>query len=103
VLVVTEPTLSGLHDLERVDDLAGHFELPVAVVVNKYDLNESMTLKIGQFCGERGFKVVGKIPYSQDFTDAMVQCQSIMEYRNGPASEVVRAAWKEIQELLKID
>jgi len=101
-LAVTEPTLSGLHDLERIADLAGHFELTVTVAVNKYDLNESMTIKIEQFCKERGFRVVGKIPYSQDFTDAMVQCQSIVEYRNGPASEAVKATWKKVQELLKI-
>jgi MinD superfamily P-loop ATPase len=97
VLAVTEPTRSGLHDLKRIADLAGHFSLPVAVIVNKSDLNESMTTEIFRFCEKRGFLVVGKIPYSQDFTDAMVACQSIVEYKNGPASEAVRAIWKEIQ------
>ena len=103
VLAVTEPTPSGRHDLERIADLAGHFGLPLAVIVNKYDLNEWMTLEIIQYCEKQGFRVVGKIPYSVHFTDAMVAGQSILEYEDRPASDAVRAAWKEIHNLLKLD
>ena len=99
VLAVTEPTPSGLHDLERIADLAVHFRIPVAVAVNKFDLNESMTDEIHRFCEKRGFNAVGKIPYCRDFTEAMVAGQTIMEHGNGPASEAVRAIWNETKRL----
>ena len=109
-LAVTEPTLSGLHDLERIADLAGHFGLPVVVVVNKYDLNESMTLEIERWCADRNIGVAGRIPYSSDFTVAMVAGLSVVEYADrcapgaasgdGEASRKVREIWEAAHELL---
>jgi MinD superfamily P-loop ATPase len=92
VLAVTEPTLSGLHDLERVVLLAGHFDAPVAVVVNKYDLNEEMALEIEQWCADRKIRIAGRIPYSGEFTAAMIAGQSVVEHAAMPASQSARAA-----------
>lgn len=100
VLAVTEPTLSGLHDLERVLDLARHFSIPAAVVVNKFDVNETMTREIEDFCRARNVQIAGRIPYSQEFMDAMIQGKSMVDYSDGPASNAVRSVWKETRDLL---
>jgi MinD superfamily P-loop ATPase len=97
VVAVTEPTLSGLHDLKRVAELATHFGLPMAVVVNKFDLNESMALEMERYCEKSGFQVAGRIPYSPDFIDAMVAGKSIVEFMDGPASRAMKSTWKEIR------
>ena len=83
VLIVTEPTVAGVHDLKRILNVASHFNIKAAVCINKFDLNPDNTKKIGEFCGERGLKVVSKLPYSNIATDAMLQEQSIIEYEQG--------------------
>ena len=97
VLVVTEPTLSGRHDLERVVSLtAGHFQIPTFVCVNKYDLNEEITNQIENFCLEKNIGFVGKIPYDTIVTDAMVQAKTIIEYSDGVIAEEIKKMWAKI-------
>ena len=97
VLVVTEPTLSGRHDLERVVSLAaGHFQIPTFVCVNKYDLNEEMTDQIENFCHEMNINFVGKIPYDTIVTDAMVQAKTIIEFSDGVISKEINKMWARI-------
>jgi len=101
VLAVTEPTLSGLHDLERVVLLAGHFGIPIAVVVNKYDLNETMALEIERWCAGKGIEIAGRISYSKEFTAAMIAGLSVVEYAEIPASSAAgsdRSASREVRE-----
>lgn len=86
VVVVTEPTLSGLHDLKRTLEVTSNFSIKTQVLVNKYDLNETMTDKIEAYCTEKGVVVTGKIPFDPSVVEAMVHCQSIVEY--APDSEV---------------
>jgi MinD superfamily P-loop ATPase len=100
VLAVTEPTLSGLHDLNRIAELVDHFRIPMVVMVNKSDLNKSITSQILDFSRERGFKVVGRIPYSDEFTEAMIAGLSIVELGEGPASQAVSASWQKVQAVL---
>ncbi|OPY59341.1 MAG: Septum site-determining protein MinD [Syntrophorhabdaceae bacterium PtaU1.Bin034] len=76
---VTEPTISGVHDLERVMGLARHFNVPGAVVVNKADLNESYGVKIKEICEERGIDFLGSIPYEPRITEAQRQGKTILE------------------------
>lgn len=97
VLVVTEPTLSGRHDLERVVSLAaGHFQIPTFVCVNKYDLNEEITDQIQNFCHEMNIGFVGKIPYDTIVTDAMVQAKTIVEFSDGVIAEKIKKMWAKI-------
>jgi MinD superfamily P-loop ATPase len=97
VLVVTEPTLSGRHDLERVVSLAaGHFQIPTFVCVNKYDLNEEITDQIEKLCLERNIGFVGKIPYDTIVTDAMVQAKTIIEFSDGVIAEEIKKMWAKI-------
>jgi len=79
-LIVVEPTLSGIHDMERALGLLNHFKIPALVCVNKYDLNEENTDKIVEFCGSNGVEVVGKIPFDQIVTEAMVAGKPVVEY-----------------------
>ena len=99
-LMVVEPTLSGVHDLSRVLDLAEHFGVPAAVVVNKADLSDKRTAEIEAFCAARAISLLGCIPYDTVVTEAMVQGVPITEFSNGPVSQVLVDTWGTIKEML---
>jgi len=95
VLIVTEPTLSGHHDMDRVVELANHFEIPASVCINKFDLNPKMTETIEAYARDKGLPVMGRIPFDPLFTDAMVQKQTIIEYDGSSnASQAVEEIWE---------
>jgi MinD superfamily P-loop ATPase len=97
LLIVTEPTVSGLHDLGRVVQLAAHFKIPAMVCINKYDLNGDLTRQIEAYAKENGLPVVGKIPFEPAFISAMVQGQTILEFSpTSPAAGKIDAIWQEI-------
>lgn len=102
VVVVTEPTLSGLHDAERVLKLAKHFNAPACMCINKFDINLDMTKNIEDFCEKENIEVVGKIPYSKDFTSAMIKEQSLIEFSpDGEISEQISIMWKKLKQKLE--
>lgn len=100
VLAVTEPSLSGLHDLERVAELARHFRVPLAVAINRFDQSEKMEREIESWCTGRDVPIAGRIPYSPEFTEAMIAGKSVVEYSGGPVSAAVRNLWKQTEKLL---
>jgi MinD superfamily P-loop ATPase len=93
VLVVTEPTMSGLHDLDRVADLTRHFGVPTAICINKCDINREMTLGIESRAAERGLQVLGRVRYDRSVTGAQIAGLSTVEYGQGGAAEDIRALW----------
>jgi len=93
VLVVTEPTLSGLHDLGRVADLTEHFGIKTLVCVNKWDLNKGVTLEIETQAKRRGLKVAGRIRYDRAVTDAQIKMRSVVECHNSGAAADIRQLW----------
>lgn len=95
VLAVTEPTVSGEHDLERVLALAKHFDLPAAVCVNKWDLNPSMTERIEARALQAGTGLAGRIRYDHGVTAAQLSAQTVVE-TDAASAEDVRAVWKYI-------
>ena len=95
-LVVTEPTLSGLHDADRVINVAMHFGVPVKLVVNKYDLNIDMTGKIEEYCKDKGISLIGKIPFDKSVVEAMVEGKTVMEYKKGTAKKAIHEIWKNL-------
>lgn len=95
-VIVTEPTPSGLHDLERIVSLCDHFKIPVAVIINKYDLNEKITREIEAFCRERDDRVVAKLPHDPVFVHAMLEGRAVTEYANGQISQRISRAWDHI-------
>lgn len=101
VLVVTEPTVSGLHDLERVTELVAGFGLPVAVCINKSDLNPDMAGRIRELCAAQGFPVVGMLGYDTSVVRAQVEGKSIVEYGGSPVADQIRDLWKTLETALK--
>ena len=101
VLIVTEPTVSGIHDMERVVQLSAHFKVPAMVCVNKYDINLDLTRNIENFTKEKGLGFLGCVPFDPIFTEAMVQSQTIFEYGNGSkAGEAVKGIWNSLSNAL---
>ncbi len=96
VLIVTEPTLSGKHDLGRVADLAAGFKIPTLVAINKFDLNPDMVERIEEDARSRNIKVVGKIRYDEAFTKAQILKSTVLEYTGGAVSEDVKALWRNV-------
>ncbi|MDP8227953.1 MAG: ATP-binding protein [Candidatus Electryoneaceae bacterium] len=101
VLIVTEPTMSGQHDLARVADLTAHFKIPTAVCVNKWDINADVFNDVRGWCDERGLDMVGKIDYDKCVTEAQIAGQSIIEFGNGEVSSEIRRIWDRIREKLQ--
>ncbi|MCM8813756.1 MAG: ATP-binding protein [Candidatus Omnitrophica bacterium] len=99
-IIVTEPTLSGLHDAERVMELARHFKIPVKVVVNKFDLNTAMTEKIEGLCRRRNVPVIGRIAFDPTVVQALVAGVPILEYAACPLAGEIRKIWERLAHLL---
>jgi MinD superfamily P-loop ATPase len=93
-LIVTEPTLSGIHDAQRVIDVAGHFHIPVKLVVNKHDLNHGMTSRIEAFCREQNIPVIGKIAFDKTVVASMVEGKTIVEHVSGAIKEELCKIWE---------
>ncbi|MDD5020145.1 MAG: ATP-binding protein [Candidatus Omnitrophica bacterium] len=92
-LIVTEPTLSGLHDARRIMEVAGHFHVPVWMVVNKYDLNAAMAGEIESFCRLNDVPVIGRIPFDQKVVASMVAGRTIVEYTDGVVKRELLKIW----------
>ncbi len=96
VVVVTEPTLSAIADLDRVLSLTQHFGIETVILINKYDINYENTEKIESFCQRKRLEVLSKIPFDNSFTQAMVQGKTIIEYDNSGATQEIKKAWEKI-------
>ncbi|MBW1852391.1 MAG: P-loop NTPase [Deltaproteobacteria bacterium] len=104
VLIVTEPTVSGRHDMERVAQLAAHFNVPAMMCVNKFDLNLEQTAQIEKFAKEKNISVLGRVPFDPIFTKSMVQGQTIFEYdQASETGQAVKSVWEGVSENLGIN
>jgi len=104
IVAVTEPTFSGFHDLDRVLDLARHFDIESSVVINIYDINVENTESIIESCRKSGVRVIAKIPFDPTVTEAMVAGKAVVEHSpDCAASMEIRRAWQAIMSTLKID
>ncbi len=98
VLIVTEPTLSGISDMERIIDVADHFDIPSLVCINKYDLNKNNSERIEKYCKNKNVKVVGKLPYDTNITKALIEEKNIIEYEpNLEISKKIIDMWSKIK------
>ena len=98
-VIVTEPTVSGRHDLERVLDLCGHFTIPAGVIINKADLNHDQARKIEAFCRDQGLTLLGRLPHDEAFTQAMIRRLAVTEYVSGPLHAALTTIWGNILKL----
>jgi len=95
VLAVTEPTVSGDHDLERVLELARHFGIPTAVCVNKWDINPEMTERIEKKAQESGASIAGRVRYDPSVTKAQMEVKAVVE-TDAPAADDIRRVWESL-------
>jgi MinD superfamily P-loop ATPase len=102
-LLVAEPTVSGLHDLERVADLCSQLRVKAVVCANKADLNPETTARIEDTARKRGLEFVGVVPYDEDVTKAQIEGRSVVEFSDGPAAQSMRALWDRAEEALGCD
>jgi len=96
VVLVTEPSVSGIHDLKRVYELVKKFNIKTGCVINKYDINKKITSEIEEFLISEGIVHISSLPYDEDFTKAMTNGQTIVEYSDGLLKELVTDSWKTI-------
>ena len=95
ILVISEPTISGIHDMERVLQLANHFNIPAMLCINKFDLNRKEAENIESFAQERKIPVIGKIPFDPIFTKAMIHGKNVLEFDpDSHLSKVIRDIWE---------
>jgi MinD superfamily P-loop ATPase len=99
-LHVVEPTISGVHDLERIMATTDHFGVPSLVVINKADLNLARADEITAFCAGRDVKVVGHIPYDTVVTEAMVRGLPVTDYTDGQVTEALGEVWERVRDRL---
>lgn len=102
-LVVTEPTLSGIHDMERVIHVAHHFRTQTACCINKFDLNPRLSNQIEDWCRNNSVPLVGKIPYDEKITKSMVQGIPFPEYSENSVSKDIRKMWQRLLNILSME
>ncbi len=99
-LLVTEPTLSGIYDLERVLGVCHHFGIPTLVCINKYDLNEDNTRQIKSYCLGQGIDIASKIPFDDVVTEALVQGLPVVEYSQRGVVHQIETLWQTVTKAL---
>jgi MinD superfamily P-loop ATPase len=97
VLAITEPSLSGIHDLERILKLAEHFKIPSMVCINKFDINFENTQQIASYCKNNGSRIIGRIPYEPKVVEALVNRKTVMEYPCNEIQGIIQRMWEEVE------
>ena len=96
VILVTEPSVSGIHDLKRVYELVKIFHIPAACIINKSDLNSQISQSIMEYLEEEDIMHLGSYSYDESFTRSMTQGLTLMEWEETASSEKIRESWKKI-------
>jgi MinD superfamily P-loop ATPase len=102
VLIITEPTLSGMHDMERVGELTAFFKVPAMVCINKYDINPKIADQIKKYADENKIKYIGSIPYDTDVTAAMVAQKSLVDFSEGKGAQAILKIWQEVEKFMDL-
>lgn len=98
VLIVAEPTVSGIHDMKRIIETARHFGVDCAVCINKYDVNADAADEIENDCSGLSVPVIGRIPYDKTVVEAVNRGRTIAAYPESPAGRAVGSIWKILSE-----
>ncbi len=100
VVLVTEPSISGLHDLKRIYELVKKFKIRAACIINKYDINQPQTDEILEYLKKESIVHLASIPYNEDFTKAMTLGKTIVEFDESVLAEIIQNAWNKIKEII---
>jgi MinD superfamily P-loop ATPase len=97
-VIVTEPTVSGLHDLKRILEVTRHFKITAGIIINKNDLNPHICGEIRRYAAEQKTVLLGELPYNNAFIQAQQNGQTLLEYQpDSLLANTVRSVWKQIQ------
>ncbi len=97
VVIVSEPTISGLHDMQRTVEIVQKFSLPAFVIINKYDLNTDMSDQIEDWCRQNRITIAGLLPFDKQMVEAMVMGKSITEFNpDNEISKKIKIIWNKI-------
>lgn len=97
VVLVTEPSLSGLHDLKRVHELVKKFNLKSGCIINKADINSDVAKEIVRFLEKESVEHIANLPYDENFTKAITQGKSVVEYGTGELKELLIESWEKVK------
>jgi MinD superfamily P-loop ATPase len=100
-LIVTEPTLSGIHDLDRIIGVCRHFGVNALVCINKFDLNEQNARQIEEYCRKKDTRVVAKVPFDNVVTEAIVEGLPVVEYSSNNTARQIYMLWQNVLTLLE--
>jgi len=103
VVLVTEPTVSGFHDLKRILELVQKFQIDAGCIINKSDLNPQLTQDIEDFLKQERIPLIGTLPYDENFTRAMVNGKTIIEYSENHLSEILNDSWNKIKQIINTE
>jgi MinD superfamily P-loop ATPase len=103
VVLVTEPSISGFHDLRRIIELIGRFQLPAGCIINKSDLNPGIREELKNFLREEGIDILGEIPYDNAFSEAMTRAMTVVEHSDGDVSDRIRSSWSKIMNRINLN
>ncbi|SHH18409.1 ATP-binding protein [Thermosipho atlanticus] len=101
VIIVTEPTLSGIHDLKRIIDTVRHFKRDFAIVINKYDINEEISKEIESFCRKENISILGKIPFDETVENAILESKPIVTFKDSKAAKAIMEIYKKLIKIIK--
>jgi MinD superfamily P-loop ATPase len=103
-LIVTEPTLAGVSDMERALEMTRHFNVPAVVCINKFDVYPEGAVQIEEYCQAHHFEIVGRIPYASSVTEAMINGEPVTEFRpESSASKEIINVWRNILRFLPLN
>jgi MinD superfamily P-loop ATPase len=100
-VIVTEPTVSGKHDLGRIIELLEKMKLKAGVIINKADLNPEMRDEIKKFIREKGLELIAELPYDKTFTDAIMEGKTVVEYDNGKIKQLLQQSWEKVMKMIQ--
>jgi len=100
-VIVTEPTVAGVHDLKRISQTIMHFQIPALVVINKADIYPEGSTQIEAICNETRIELIGRIPFDPAVTEAMMHCQPVTAYQpSSPSSQAILQVWQKVADRL---
>lgn len=102
ILIVTEPSISALQDMERLVKLTYHFNVPIGICINKFDINLDVTKKIERFAQDKNIKILGKIPYDLTVTEAQLAGTTIVNHKSKKLSKEISELWGNLEEEMNL-
>ncbi|RLD55029.1 MAG: (4Fe-4S)-binding protein [Bacteroidetes bacterium] len=100
VVLVTEPSVAGIHDLKRVYELVKKFGIRAGCIINKADINSNKAEQIYQFIKEESIDLIAEIPYDENFTKAMTQGKTIIEFDENVIKKILENSWRKIKNIV---